>query len=425
VNAWALCLSLAAAAGPTEAPEPEPVEEGYTPESTNAADALQLHGYIDVGFAKAQGNGTSFGRDQRLPADYGVDTFATAVNSRGDVASTNSNGLFVNGFLPHSVGIGGNASFLINTVSQDILYTMPNLPVMFFGRLQFLPRFYSSGDSSSLLVEQAFGRITPFSGQEFQISVGKFDSVFGIEYLDNEAVIRTGITPSLIARYTTGWSVGIKVLYRIELPSIQSNISINAAATNSGTLVDSLVGPDASIVGAPLGSARLGYELNLAHVQLKLGVSGLYGPRPDQQDPAVTMWILGADARLTLFGLALAAEGVDVYEEAGDTPGKVTGLGTFFLASGFRARGFYVTASYPIDIGLKWLNKVVPYVSFGERYAQFEGFTFILTDRITVGIQLRVNESLAVKAEYLVNGELQGAPTVPNNVFTSSAVFSW
>ena len=64
------------------------------------------------------------------------------------------------------------------------------------------------------MLEQAFGRIAPIKSAELAISVGKFDSVFGIEYLENQANFRIGITPSLLARYTTGTSVGIKVFYR-------------------------------------------------------------------------------------------------------------------------------------------------------------------------------------------------------------------
>ena len=64
--------------------------------------------------------------------------------------------------------------------------------------------------------------------------MGKFDSVFGIEYLDNQANIRTGITPSLIARYTTGQSVGAKLFYRLQFAPLWSAVCLNAAVTNSG-----------------------------------------------------------------------------------------------------------------------------------------------------------------------------------------------
>ena len=94
---------------------------------------------------------------------------------------------------------------------------------MVFSRVQFLPRFIDAadgGDGTRVVVEQAFGRLVPFDSQELALTVGKFDSVFGIEYLDNQANIRTGITPSLIARYTTGQSIGAKLFYRIQIAPI-------------------------------------------------------------------------------------------------------------------------------------------------------------------------------------------------------------
>ena len=253
----ALVAARASAQAPpaAEPPEPEPINdsEGYTPPS-QAAPAFSIDGYVDVGFAKAQGNGTSFAPDdQSVPADYGVDTFAPAVNSRGDVASTNSNGRFVNGFLPRSVGIGGNASFLLNTLDLDLKYTPATAPLMVFSRVQFLPRFTGSGDDTRVYVEQAFGRLVPFESQELAISVGKFDSVFGIEYLDNQANVRTGVTPSLVSRYTTGQSIGAKLFYRIQIEPLQSAVSLNVAATNSGTFVEALQPPDASLTGTPVG----------------------------------------------------------------------------------------------------------------------------------------------------------------------------
>ena len=68
--------------------------DGYTPaEGSASPPAFHVNGYVDIGFAHAGGDGTSFpAGDTRLPADYGVDTFAPAVNSRGDVASTDAGG---------------------------------------------------------------------------------------------------------------------------------------------------------------------------------------------------------------------------------------------------------------------------------------------------------------------------------------------
>ena len=87
------------------------------------------------------------------------------------------------------------------------------------------------------------------------------ESVFGIEYLDNEAPLRTGITPSLIARYTTGWQLGAKAFYRVQLPDFWSAFSLNAAVTNNSTFIDSLQPSAVSLltrVGSPTRQATPG-----------------------------------------------------------------------------------------------------------------------------------------------------------------------
>jgi hypothetical protein len=381
-------------------------------------------GYVDVGFAHAGGDGTSFSpNDLRLPADYGVDTFAPAVNSRGDVASTDSGGRFVNGFLPRSVGIGGRPSPLINTVDLDLKYTATTLPLMVFTRLQYLPRFSGSGDDTRFVVEQAFGRIVPFDSAELALSAGKFDSVFGIEYLDNQANIRTGITPSLIARYTTGQSLGAKLFYRVQLAPLWSALSLHVSATTSGTFVEALQPPDASLTGRPVGAGRLGYELNLPAVQIKLGGSGLYGPRNDQHDAGAHQKGLGGDLRVAVASLYLNAEIVHIDEDQGGP--KTTSAGSFPVSSGFHVRGEYAQLAYAARVDLGVLRKITLYGRYERRHAWFEGFTPITVDRTTAGLRIDVGDALIVKGEILVNRELAGAPSVPNNVQTTSIVYTW
>ena len=400
--------------------------DGYTPapEGGAAPSPLTVNGYIDVGFAKAQGNGTSFAPgDQRIPADYGVDPFAPAVNTRGDVASTDAGGRFVNGFLPRSAGIGGNASFLLNTLDVDLKYAPAATPLLVFSRVQLLPRFTGDGDDTRVYVEQAFGRYTPFDSQELALSVGKFDSVFGIEYLDNQSNIRTGVTPSLIARYTTGQSIGAKLFYRIQIPPFWSALSLNVAATNSGNFVEALQPPDASLTGAPVGSGRLGYELNAPAVQAKLGVSAMYGPRNDQPQQSVHQKAFGADARVAFRGIYASAEYVRVDEGEGGP--KTTSLGSFPLASAFSVRGGYAQLAYGLPWSVGFLHKVTVYARYDRRHAWFQGFTPITVDRLTGGVRFDLWDSLLLKAEYLDNRELAGAPTVANNVFTTSVVYSF
>jgi hypothetical protein len=411
---------------PSNDDQPANDSDGYTPaaEGAGAPSPLMLNGYIDVGFAKAQGNGTSFAPgDQVVPADYGVDPFAPAVNTRGDAASTNPDGRFVNGFLPRSAGIGGNASFLLNTLDVDLKYTPAAAPLLVFSRVQLLPRFTGAGDDTRVFVEQAFGRYTPFESQELALSVGKFDSVFGIEYLDNQSNIRTGVTPSLVARYTTGQSIGAKLFYRIQLAPIWSAVRLNVALTYSGTFVEALQPPDACLTGAPVGSGRLGYELNAPAVQVKLGASVMYGPRNDQPQQAVHQKAFGLDARVAFGGLYASAEYVRVDEGEGGP--KTTSLGTFPIASAFSVRGGYGQLAYGLPWSVGFLRKVTVYARYDRRHAWFRGFTPITVDRFTGGVRFDLWDNLLLKAEYLDNRELSGAPTVANNVFTSSLVYSF
>ena len=405
---------------------PAALAQEYAPAVANTGTGLSINGYADIGFAAAQGDGTSYAPgDTRIPADYVTDTFATAVNSRGDVASTATT-RFLNGFLPRSMGIGGQPSFMLNTFDVDIKYVPATAPLLFFSRFQLLPRFDSTnGNNTRVIVEQAFARMIPFSNAEFALSVGKFDSVFGIEYQQNEANLRTNITPSLIARYTTGQSLGLKAFYRKQIPDAWSAVSLNVSATNGGTLVESLSPPDLSVAGRPIVAARLGYELNLPKVEFKLGTSGEYGPRNDQHGVRVHQWVIGADVRLVFMGLALEGEGISILQDEGEND-KSNGLGLpETLVSGFRARGAYGMLSYGLPLTDGAFRRFTPYVRYEQRHAQFEGLTAYTVERLTFGFRLDLWDELIVKAEGLLNGEVTGLPPVANNVFTSSFVYSF
>jgi hypothetical protein len=422
------CASARSRADEGEAGDDDEDAAGFTPPQGAAeSPAFSIAGYVDVGFVDAAGNGTSFPPgDARLPADYGVDPFAPAVNSRGDVASIESDGRFVNGFLPRSVNVGGRPSFLVNVVNVDLLYRPHEAPVLLFARLQMLPRFLGpgNGDGTQLFAEQAFGRITPFAGRELFVALGKFDSVFGIEYLDNPSPLRTGVTPSLMARYTTGTSTGAKVFYRAQIAPLWSAISLNVSATNSGTFIEALVPPDASLTGRPVVAGRLGYELSLPRVQVKLGGSGAEGPRNDQFRRSAKQRLLGADARLIAFGVVAAAEYVRVDEDAGSVD-KQTSQGAYPLSSGFHARGYWGQLAYTPPLHLGALRGLTPYARYERRRAWFEGFRELEVARVTAGLRADLWTCVVLKAEVLLNQEREGAPDVSNDVFTSSAVFVW
>jgi hypothetical protein len=430
-------------------PEPGPLDgapegqvEGPPPEEPTTPPAssppLVITGYVDVGFAKAQGNGTSYPPGfvapvAGAPVDYFVDTFAPAVNSRGEAASIDPGGQPVGGFFPRSAGIGGRPSFLLNTASVDLRYTAPEIPILVFTRVQVMPRLYGpeppppgffDGENARLMLEQAFGRVTPFKSAELAISVGKFDSVFGIEYLENQANFRIGVTPSLIARYTTGQSVGAKVFYRVQVIPLFSAFSLNVAATNNGTFVEALQGPSRSLNGVPVASARLGYELNLERVSVKLGASASYGPRNDQTEGSGQKQTLyGFDVRVVAPTLTIAGEYVHVDEDEASGP-KLTGAGVFPAVLEFYAKGFYVQAAEELPLQIAPF-RITVYGRYDWRTAEFEPVSNIKVDRITGGVNVGIGEALQVKAEYLANRELEGAPAVANNVFTSSVVWTW
>jgi hypothetical protein len=423
-----LCTLAASAGWAQDAGVEETAEpgEGYSPDEQQVHETLRFTGYVDVGFVKASGDGSSFARnDTRTPLDYGVDPFAPAVNSRGEVGSIDPGGRFTNGFLPRSAGVGGAPSFLLNTVSVDLRVQPATLPVFLFVRAQLMPRLLPTGDQTRFELQQAFGRISPFKTAEFAVSLGRFDSVFGIEYLENEANLRVGITPSLIARYTTGHGLGGKVFYRVQLPALWSALSLNVAATNNGARVEALVPIDASLVGLPVGTARLGYELNLQAIQARVGVSGLYGSRNDQRSPKALQKALAADLRINVAGVSISGEFLRLHDDSSPIAGKTTGTTTGELASGFDVWGGWARLAWT----LPWKGDVVTGVTVSGRYdrrhARFENYTWVITDRVTASVRVDLFDALAIKAEYLWNTEYAGAPSVNNDVFTSSAVFTW
>jgi len=289
--------------------------------------------------------------------------------------------------------------------------------------MQMVPRLENTGETTRLFLEQAFGRISPIKSAELAISIGKFDSVFGIEYLDNQANFRIGITPSLFARYTTGTSIGVKAFYRYQIIPIASALSLNVAATNSGTFVESLQGSSRSLTGVPVVAARVGYELNLARLSVKVGASAERGPRNDQNDRGTMQTLFGADARVFIAGLSLSGEFVKVDEQEGN-PDKLTGLGTYTFTSDFYAQGFWAQAAYELPLPIAPV-RVTPYARYERRHGEFVSFAAITVDRLTAGLNVGVGDSLIVKGEYLINRELDGAPTVANNVVTSSVVWTW
>jgi hypothetical protein len=420
-------MARAHAADPAPAADEVPAADlqGYVP--AQESPSFTLSGYVDVGFVDADGDGTSFARgDQRLPIDYASDPFMTAVNSRGDAASTDTGGRFSNGFLPRSAGVGGRPSFLLNTLSLDLRHGSAGDTVMVFARAHLVPRLErAAGSITRLYVEQAFGRVQPFASHELLLFAGKFDSVFGIEYLENQAPLRTGITPSLLARYTTGTSIGGKVFFRQLIEPLASAVSVNVAVTNSLPFIEVLQAPDVSLTGTPAFSARVGYELNLRGLQLKLGGSGMRGPRNDQGSPDAIAKALGGDARLTFSVVSLSGEYLHLDEERGPAAEKLTGAGQQTIASAFHVRGGWAQLALSLPFSTDLFRRTILYVRGEQRRGWFEGFARVRGRRLTVGVRLDLGDAVALKLETLFNREYEGAPDVDNDVRTASLIWSY
>ena len=354
-------------------------------------------GYVDFGFANAGGNGTSFPPgDNRLPADYGVDTFAPAVNSRGDVASIDAGGRFDNGFLPRSVNIGGRPSFLLNIVNQDLRYQAPHVPVMAF----------VAPAGAAALGRRRRGQRHP-AVRRAGVRSGHADR--GPRAFRRRRQVRfrvrhrvprqPGELPhrrsrrrcSRATRRAPRW--GVKAFYRQQIPALWSALSLNVAATNGANFVEALQPTDASLTGVPVVSARFGYELNLPRVQVKLGASGLRGPRNDQFDREALLTMFGFDARLLRRRACRCPANTSTSTRRKGRAASRRARAAIRSPRSSTRRGSGPRP--PTRCSSRGpLRAITPYARYERRHAWFEGFRPITVARVTAGLRLDLWESL-------------------------------
>src|SRR6478752_1637319 len=184
----------------------------------NNQQTLQLGGYVDFGFFVPQGNGSGYIEDfghAFFPGYAGQfgwvflgDILAPAVNSRGEVADL--------GTAPgvtrfDSINSRGAPGFIVNEVNLQLRSALTPTALL-SASVNFTPRTgsdFALGDVFDVDIAQV--EWLPTDSQRTSIFVGKMDPVFGIEYRDRKSDRRFGITPSLIARYTTGTALGLKL----------------------------------------------------------------------------------------------------------------------------------------------------------------------------------------------------------------------
>ena len=432
-------------ARPPDDAEPPPAEDDRTAELeedvrqlrnlvVNRTPSLTLSGYGDIGFFVPQGDGSGIVQDvgpqamRHFPQFFNGydwvflgDLLAPAINTRGEPADL--------GNLPgvnrqDLIDSNGAPGFIANELNLTLSSALAE-NVVGVGSVNFLPRTgtdFRFGDAFDVDLLSLEWKVGP--QRRTSIYVGKFESVIGIEYPERKSNRRFGITPSLIARYTTGTPLGLKVRSRF---GEKEWLIVAAALTNGSSVIEPFHFYDELDSNAgKTASGRLAIALPLP-VRVELGVSGSYGAQDRALDSAHPIWFAGADLQLSWRWWRLAAEWLrgSAEGEVGapvDLAHRVYGLrlneGGYVQLTGLLSRLVGVLVRADLRDAFVWLGD--PTSDDGA-----ERLYITRTWRLTAGLRVAINQNIVVKAEYLHVGEYGGVPTISNDVFTTSLVMSW
>jgi hypothetical protein len=384
----------------------------------NRVPTVTWGGYLDFGFFVPQGNGSGYVQDYghvRFPEfrdRYGWvflgDILAPAVNTRGEVADL-GDAPGVDRF--DGINSRGKPGFILNEanfVLRSALTSSAIITVSF----NLVPRTGSDfrlGDFFDLDIGQL--EWMPTASGRTSIFVGKIDSVIGIEYRERKSNKRFGITPSLIARYTTGPALGLKVRSKF---GPEDMLVLAGAVTNGSNTIEQFhfYNETDTNAGKTL-SGRLSLQ-SPTRIKIEVGASGSWGAQDRAVSSEHAMWFVGPDLMVHagpvdikaqwLRGKAPGAETDQVYGLDLHGGGYLEADVTVTPSLGLYGRGEYRDA----DV---WLGSA--------RYYRTRSW------RATGGARWVFTERAVLKAEYLHNGEYGGLPQVPNDVFTSSLVLSY
>ena len=386
----------------------------------------KLGGYLDAGFFVTSGNGAGTRSD--LAGTYfpeyaaaGVpgswvfmgDPLSTTINSRGDVADTGESRAVV--FDP--INSRGKSTFLVNAVNLALFTGIGETGAAQVS-IDFLPRARDISDIGGIQlgdfvdVKLAYGEWKPkLDAMELSLQAGKFDSVLGFEYRSLESPDRTGVTPSLICRYTCGRPIGLKARMKIEEALI-----VNVAVTNGSHFHEGFTfasETDTNQVKTVAG--RVSYLLGGGKAEI--GVSGAFGAQDFQPDNGVYQWHVGADLHVDVADVEITAEYVQGKANGDTTAGM---LARCDLAPCLDYKGAYGQVAYRLT------NTFIPYARVDWRDALHEaGASFVYISelvRATVGLRAEIGTRVIVKLEGTLNAELGRVPQFPNDVLTSSLV---
>ena len=245
--------------------------------------------------------------------------------------------------------------------------------------------------------------------------VGKTLPVFGIEYKDRKSDQRFGITPSLIARYTTGSQLGIKVRSKL----LDDWLILAASVTNNSSTIEKFhfyseidKNNDKFLNGRVAVSIPVGH-LYRSDDRLEIGVSGEYGAQDRATDTSGKTWLAGVDVQY--LGVNFAVKG-QLME--GRSPGRPDPVDNVY--------GLHLNPSGYLE--LDW--QLLPLFGIYARAEFRDALVTLGTDRIYVtkewratgGVRVVVNPHMVVKGEYLHNDEYGGINEFDNDIVTSSMV---
>ncbi len=388
--------------------------------------SARFAGYLDLGFFAVQGNGSGVRKDfSHSQTQFGNllgpwvllgDPLGTAINSRGEPADLGDSRSIR--FDPiHS---GGHPSFILNALNLNVYATLYE-DFTLTASMDFVPRDRDLSDLRGLGdffdLKLAYIRYELAVGPTVvALYAGKFDSIHGVEYRNQESPDRIGITPSLICRYTCGRPVGLKA----NIGLFDRTVEVWLALTNGSHQSDLFpFSNETDFNSGKTVSGRLQYKIPIGHRGIELSVSGSIGSQDRQSDDSVLQWHYGFSALVRLGDFTGSAEFVTgrALGKSDATSGTECGVAACLFY-----RGAYGQLAW------RATNILVPYARVDWRAATHRrGLDWAYVSnavRGTFGLRADVTSFLNIKMEYVVNREVS-ILEFPDDVFTTSLVVAY
>ena len=381
---------------------------------------LSVSGYVDLGFfAPIGNNGVGWVRDvanRQFPEYEGYawtfvgDILGSPINSRGEAADL-GDPPGIDRF--DSVDSNGAPGFIVNELNLRLGYTLADDAIM-RASVNFVPRSaredFAIGDFLELDLAELEYVVT--DDAKTSLFVGKIMPVFGIEYTDRKSDARFGITPSLIARYTTGPQLGAKIRSKL----LDDWLIVAAAVTNNTSTVEQFHfyrEIDRNVAKTLNGRTALSIPLGgleaLEGDRLEIGVSGEVGAQDNDRRNDREIWFVGADLQYQGTDLSLQAQ-IMAGEAPGSSEQEVWALD--LKPSGYVELDWQAGARFGLLLRGDWRNA---FVHRGSERAYVTNQA-----RITGGVRWQFNPHVILKAEYFHNQELGRVDPFDNDMATSS-----